>query len=298
MGLYISWLADAARMTGYPVMEVPGWRARGHGPMRAVEGVVFHHTANPQPGVYPSLRIVRDGRADLAGPLAHLGLGRDGTVFVIAAGQCWHAGASAWAGMFDLNDEFVGVEGESAGTRDDWTPEQRDCYPRLMAALLHFMRRGADRAARHAEVCQPAGRKIDAAYWSGPQTRERIAWLLGDPPHRIPRFATPVERIEVDDMAQVPQAEWDDLKKTVNAILDQMKGPKNDGWDSWRVNNKQKLTLVDLARSCDRELNQKLNLTGRPMGDSDTTAGHVVSMRAELRQAAKKWDEYIDRSSR
>lgn len=199
MGIYIPWLVDAARMTGYPVVEVPGWRDRGHGPMRAVEGVVFHHTANPQSGVYPSLRIVRDGRADLAGPLAHLGLGRDGTVFVIAAGQCWHAGASAWAGMYDLNDEFVGIEGESAGTSDDWTPEQRDCYPRLMAALLHFMRRGAERAARHAEVCRPAGRKIDAAYWDGPETRERIAWLLADPTGRIPRGAQPTSE-RTDEM--------------------------------------------------------------------------------------------------
>lgn len=189
MALYVPWLADAARLTGYRTVEVLSWRSRGHGPMRVVEGVVMHHTANPQPGDYPSLRIVRDGRADLAGPLAHLGLGRDGTVYVIAAGLCYHAGASAWAGFHDLNDEYLGIEAESAGDRDDWTPAQRDCYPRLVAALLYYIRRDSSRVGLHKEVCLPAGRKIDAAYWDGPRTRERIAWMLGDPLHRIPRSA-------------------------------------------------------------------------------------------------------------
>jgi hypothetical protein len=193
MGIWVPWLAEAARLTGYPVIEVSGWRERGHGPMRSVDGVVGHHTSNPGRGDYPSLRIVRDGRADLAGPLAHLGLGRSGTVYVIAAGQCWHAGASRWAGFNDLNDEFIGIEAESAGTRDDWTPDQRNAYPRLIAALLHYMRRGADRLGFHKEVCLPHGRKIDAAYWDGPQTRERVAWLLGDPLKRIPRFADSTE---------------------------------------------------------------------------------------------------------
>lgn len=187
MGMYVPWLADAARMTGYPVVEVPGWRGLGHGGMRVAEGVVGHHTANPQRGDYPSLNIVRNGRGDLAGPLAQFGLARSGTVFVIAAGLAYHAGASSWTGFNDLNDEFLGIEAESSGTRDDWTPEQRDCYPRLVAALLHFMRRGADRFGFHKEVCRPRGRKIDAAFWDPPGMRGRVQWLLQDPIHRIPR---------------------------------------------------------------------------------------------------------------
>lgn len=187
MGIYVPWLADAARMTGYPVVEVPGWRGLGHGSMRVVEGVVGHHTANPQRGDYPSLNIVRNGRGDLAGPLAQMGLARSGTVFIIAAGLSYHAGASSWSGFTDLNDEFVGIEAESAGTVDDWTPEQRDCYPRLVAALLYYMRRGMDRFGFHKEVCRPQGRKVDAAFWDPANMRGRIEWLLQDPIHRIPR---------------------------------------------------------------------------------------------------------------
>lgn len=191
MGVWIPWLVDAARLTGYPVVEVPGWRQRGHAPMRAVECVVGHHTADGPSGEYPSLRIVTDGRGDLAGPLSQLGLGRSGAIYVIAAGLSYHAGASAWAGFLDLNDEAIGIEAESVGTRDDWTAAQRDCYPRLVAALLFYMRRGADRFAGHREVCLPPGRKSDPAFWNMNDFRDHIGWLLTDPLHRIPLFATP-----------------------------------------------------------------------------------------------------------
>jgi hypothetical protein len=198
--LYIPFLVDAARLTGYPVIDVPGQRTRGHGGMRAIEGVAGHHTADG-PGEYPSLFIVRDGRADLKGPLSHLGLGRSGTIYVIAAGLCYHAGASRWAGFLDLNDEFIGIEAESSGVRDDWTPAQRDCYPRLVAALLYFMRRGPERFAGHREICLPPGRKIDPAFWDLPWMRQRVGWLLGDPLARIPRFANPPRRVEGEDAA-------------------------------------------------------------------------------------------------
>lgn len=160
--MYVPWLSDAARSTGYPVVEINGWRSRGHGGMRLVEGVVGHHTGTPDsaPGDYPSLGVVTNGRSDLAGPLCNLGLGRSGTIYVVAAGCAWHAGASAWAGFTDLNDEFLGIEAESAGT-GGWTAAQRDCYPKLVGALLKYMSRGTDRYAGHKDVCLPHGRKPD-----------------------------------------------------------------------------------------------------------------------------------------
>lgn len=162
MSIYIPWLADAARSTGYRVVEVAGWRTRGHGGMRVVEGVVGHHTATAAtaPGDYPSLGIVTNGRSDLAGPLANEGLGRDGTIYIIAAGCCYHAGASRWAGYIDLNDEFIAIEAESPG-HGEWTAAQKDCYPKLVAANLRYMNRGADRYAGHKDVCLPVGRKPD-----------------------------------------------------------------------------------------------------------------------------------------
>lgn len=192
--MYLTWLAEAARITGYPVVEVPGWQKRGHGGMAAAEGVVLHHTAGPATGDYPSLGVVRDGRPDLEGPLAHLGLGRTGTIYVIAAGLCWHAGTSRWAGFTSLNSSFVGIEAESTG-RGDWTPEQLDAYPRLVAALLGWMHRPADRACAHRECAIPAGRKPDPAGIDMKALRTTVTGYLVHPD---------TIRHQEDDMAITP----------------------------------------------------------------------------------------------
>ncbi len=64
MGIYVGWLADAAKMTGFPVIEVHGWRTRDHGGFRAVEGVAGHHTATSAraKGDYPSQNMPADPR--------------------------------------------------------------------------------------------------------------------------------------------------------------------------------------------------------------------------------------------
>jgi hypothetical protein len=185
MGIYVPWLADAARLTGYPVVELAGWRDRGHGGMTSVEGVVLHHTAGPKTGEYPSLAVVRDGRGDLAGPLANYGLGRSGTVYVNAAGTAWHAGPSSWAGFTDLNTRFLGIEAEDDGD-GVWTAAQLDAYPRLVAACLYYMRRDSSRACAHRECATPAGRKPDPTGIDMPALRARVAGLLTDPLTRIP----------------------------------------------------------------------------------------------------------------
>lgn len=198
----LTWLADAARLTGYPVVEVPGWQQRGHGPMAGAEGAVLHHTAGPASGDYPSLGVVRDGRPDLAGPLAHLGLGRTGTIYVVAAGLCWHAGPSRWAGFSDLNSRFVGIEAESTGVRRadggwDWTPAQLDVLPRLVAALLRWMGRPADRCCAHRECAIPAGRKIDPAGIDMAAFRAQVTTLLTHPDR--------IRHDQEDDMAITPE---------------------------------------------------------------------------------------------
>lgn len=164
--VWLTWAADAARNavrgTGYQVVEVAGWQSRGHGGFRVVEGIVGHHTgtSDKAKGDYPSLRIVRDGRSDLPGPLCNYGLGRSGTIYVVAAGVAWHAGASRYAGFVDLNDEFAGIEAESAGA-GGWTADQRFVYPRLVGAFLSYIRRPATRYCSHRTCALPPGRKPD-----------------------------------------------------------------------------------------------------------------------------------------
>lgn len=179
--MWLDWLDEAARLTGYPVVKVEGWERRGHGQMAKCEGVVGHHTGTGarSAGDYPTLRVVRDGRTGLKGPLSHLGLGRNGTVYVIAAGACYHAGNSMWAGFGALNDKFIGIEAESPGD-GSWTAEQRDAYPKLVGALLHRMDRGRGRYVSHRTCALPAGRKPDPAGLSDEWMREHAQLFMDE----------------------------------------------------------------------------------------------------------------------
>lgn len=153
-------LADACRKSGLKVVEVDGWRTRGHGQMTAVETIVPHHTATKKsiPGDYPSMRVVRDGREGLPGPLAQIGLGRSGTVYVIAAGVCYHAGAVS--SRSTDNWHAIGIEAEADGL-SSWPEQQMDAYARLCAALCEHYGLTADRVLAHKEIAAPLGRKAD-----------------------------------------------------------------------------------------------------------------------------------------
>lgn len=210
MSIFVPWLVDAAKLTGYPVVEIKGWQDRGHGGMTSVEGVVCHHTAGPKTGEYPSLTVVRDGRAGLVGPLANFGLGRSGTVYVNAAGLAYHAGTSAWAGFKDLNGKFLGIEAEDDGD-GTWTREQIDAYPRLCAALLYFMRRNSSRVCAHRECATPAGRKPDPTGINMNSFRSTVADLLTDPLRFIPLGGAPTGGISVSTRDEVWQAPIPDL---------------------------------------------------------------------------------------
>lgn len=165
MTFALTWLADVLRAAGLTVVEEDGWQTRGHNDMSFVRGVILHHTAGPITGNAPSLDTVIHGRPDLAGPLSHLVLGRDGTYFVVAAGKCWHAGAGVWQGVTDGNGSFVGVEAENKGTPDDpWPDVQTAAYAKGVAAILKHIGADSSWCAGHKEYCRPVGRKEDPSF--------------------------------------------------------------------------------------------------------------------------------------
>lgn len=166
-------LATIARSAGLKVVEQPGWQTRGHGQMAGVKAVVCHHTATPAtaPGNYPSLGIVTNGRADLAGPLCNYGLGRDGTVYVVAAGVAWHAGVvlQSW----QQNQYSIGIEAEGDGV-SAWPEVQLDAYARLCKAICAAYGLPVSAVLGHKEVCSPRGRKSDPNFDMS-QFRARVA---------------------------------------------------------------------------------------------------------------------------
>src|SRR5215813_10281666 len=163
----LTWLPQVLLDAGLKVSEVDGWKSRGRGEVGPIKGVMCHHTATPAsaPGNMPTLQMLIDGRADLAGPLAQLGLGRDGTFYVIAAGRCNHAGLGDWQGLRAGNTSFIGIEAENSGLPDNpWPAVQIDAYEHGVAALLKKVRANAIMCCGHKEYATPPGRKSDPSF--------------------------------------------------------------------------------------------------------------------------------------
>jgi peptidoglycan hydrolase-like protein with peptidoglycan-binding domain len=170
----LTWLPDVLKIAGLKVSLVDGWEDRGRGDVGRIFGVICHHTAGPRAGNMPSLRVLVEGRAGLPGPLAQLGLARDGTFFVIAAGRANHAGRGDWRGIRNGNSNFIGIEAENTGLANDrpWPEVQVDAYQRGVAAILKHVGQTSDFCAGHKEYALPIGRKPDPDFNAGAMPKD------------------------------------------------------------------------------------------------------------------------------
>lgn len=177
------WLPAVLRAAGLSVVEHAGWQVRGRDGMRP-RVVIGHHTAShwstPDSNV---TNLLAKGRADLAGPLCHLGLNRDGIFIILAAGKANHAGSGKW---MDANEsvETIGIEAYNYGngvpfpTREPWPQVQLDAYDRGVAALLKHLGRDERYFCGHREWALPAGRKPDPSGIDLNAMRRRIGYLI------------------------------------------------------------------------------------------------------------------------
>jgi hypothetical protein len=171
-------MADAFRRNDLRVKEVSGWRTRGRPYSFSPRGVIFHHTAsNAAGGSAPALGTVVDGRPDigLPGPLCNVLVGRDGTVFVVAAGYANHAGEGGpWRGVPQNsgNAYLIGVEVENNGIGEPWSPKVLQTCDVVFATLLLGLRRRARWLCGHKEWAPT--RKIDPARIDMDRYRGRV----------------------------------------------------------------------------------------------------------------------------
>ncbi|WP_264032186.1 N-acetylmuramoyl-L-alanine amidase [Cellulosimicrobium sp. SH8] len=170
---YATGLPAALAARGLTVEVVDGWHRRGSSSF-APRGAVCHWTAGARTGDRPSLKVVRDGRAGLPGPLANVFLARSGVVVVVAAGRANHAGVGGWHGLVG-NSSVFGTEAESAGN-GDWTDAQRWAYPRINAAFCDLGGFGPDMVCGHNEWAP--NRKIDIRDWDMARMRLEVAAIL------------------------------------------------------------------------------------------------------------------------
>jgi hypothetical protein len=171
------WLVEAAEATGYPVVLVDNWQGRGYSDGFDPAVVVMHHTAGPTGGGdMPSLGTVTYGRSDLPGPLCNYGLGRSGTIYVVADGKSNNAGSGSWGG-FDSNYDTIGIEAENDGSQP-WPAAQVDAYDRLAAECIRRLERDSGDVCSHAEWAEPPGRKYDPHGFDMADHRAAVAELI------------------------------------------------------------------------------------------------------------------------
>lgn len=182
----LSNLATVLRAAGLTVVETDGWATRGYAGQDLTEtaGVLWHHTATPSARYAadsaPTLGMCIGGRPDLAGPLCHIVLGRNGVAYLVAAGVANHAGKGSAVGIpADLGNHYlIGIEMESSGVEPwDWTAAQLAAAPRLGAALersyLNHLPPEMRLQLGHLEYSSQG--KIDPAGWPGGMDGLRVA---------------------------------------------------------------------------------------------------------------------------
>lgn len=211
MAFSLTWLPDVLTRAGLKVSLVRGWENRGNGDVGRIFGVICHHTVGAKTENMPTLNTLLNGRPArpaspghpaqkrLPGPLAQLGLGRDGTFFVIAAGRANHAGTGQFTfpggiKIVNGNSNLIGIEGENAGELRDlpWPAVQLDAYHRGVAAILEHIGRGAAFCIGHKEwapVRKPVDPRLDMNEFRSSVTR--ILNGTAPPPVLIPPVEPP-----------------------------------------------------------------------------------------------------------
>jgi hypothetical protein len=203
------WLADVLRDAGLNVIEYPGWKTRGKANIEPL-GVIWHHTATPRSASDAAVRkLLAGGRTDLAGPLCHLGLERDGVYVVIAAGRANHAGyGEPWG------NDSIGIEAYNEGTGEPWPPAQVDAYRRGTAAICAHLALGVDRVRAHREV--DPGRKVDPVGLDMRHERAEVQKILTPPKPPPEDDDMPLTPTEIGAIAK---AVWD---RKVHFLGDEM----------------------------------------------------------------------------
>lgn len=172
-------LPDALRAFGVKVVELQGWRNRGHGDFGKIQGVVVHHTGTNKdiPGYianHPEL-----------GLCSQIHLNRDGTAVICGAGIAWHAGRGWYQNWptNGANQVSIGIEAASDGV-SPWPSEQLDAYYRACAAILWYLGLPAtpNHLLGHKEYSGAAQGKWDPGGIEMNLFRKRVQNYIDNPP--------------------------------------------------------------------------------------------------------------------
>ncbi|MBP0615166.1 peptidoglycan recognition protein family protein [Jiella mangrovi] len=181
MAYALTWLAGTLLDHGLKVAEVDGWEDRGTAQIGRPLGVMCHHTGSKDGANMPALDVLTKGRPGFSGPLANIGVGRDGTFYVIAAGRANHAGRGSWKTVTNANAGFIAICAEHSGLAPDpWPAAQMEALQWGAAALLKKLGAGAEMCCGHKEYAEPFGSSSDPAFDMEAFRRAISGILAGD----------------------------------------------------------------------------------------------------------------------
>lgn len=163
-------LARVAKRTGYPVVEMKGWKKNGHRAMSGCQAIICHHdVSNPSGGNAPLRNYIYNNK------LSHYQLGRDGTIYVIGAGFMGHAGKDSLVRPAHArNATSIGIEAANNGTGEAWSTKQLDAYVKLVRALIDEFKLPVSRVYGHKEIAIPKGRKVDPNFSNPSMTMDQF----------------------------------------------------------------------------------------------------------------------------
>lgn len=172
-------LPEVLRAFGVKVIELDGWRDRGHGDFDVIQGVFGHHT-----GTDKDIPHYIANHPDL-GLCSQIHLNRDGTAVICGAGIAYHAGRGEYPGWPTnaANQVAIGIEAASSGT-SPWPAEQLDAYYRTCAAILWYLGKDATTATLlgHKEYSGRAQGKWDPGGIEMNLFRKRVQHYIDNPP--------------------------------------------------------------------------------------------------------------------
>ena len=230
------WLEDVLRPAlGARLKTLPGWQDSGHGDFKDIRGVMVHHTGNSR----ETAESIRNGRPDLAGPLANLHIAPDGTVTIVAVGVCWHAGVGSypWLPTNNANWHMIGIEcawptvaaNGSFNEHERWPDAQIIAMRDTCAALATKLGVDASHVIGHKEYAGAAQGKwdpgnIDMNWFRGEVTKDmrgefdtKPPVVVPPPPPVLPPVLPPPANPRTD-------------RQLLQEIWDQQRGPGGNGW--------------------------------------------------------------------
>lgn len=176
--VYLTDMERRLRRAGLRLGVLPGWQTRGRPPSTGdfdPGGVLIHHTGSSQDGAAYAKWLGTVGRSDLPAPLCQVSIGRDGTVYLLAAGRANHAGKAKASGPMpagDGNALYVGIECHNTGS-EGWTEPQYAATVRTAAVLCRMLGARAEAVRGHRETSVTG--KVDPGRMDMGEFRDDVA---------------------------------------------------------------------------------------------------------------------------